>query len=313
MPSPVDPHEHPRSCQRTSVTPSSSPRSRSRTASTCSTVPSWRSSEPRGRGGAVRCRGRPGHVHPVVATVDRQPAGPRGRGRSRHAVPKADRRDQGEPLVCRAPSRRWRPHGPPPAPTSPRRPRSAGHNRTPPDPGRRRPAGGRCRQRPAARLPGAGAQLEHRTRRAGREGLCRPLRLGDHPGQRARAPGRRRRCTLAEVHLLRLHGDGVHVAQYPGARAGQRSEDAARPELHRDPRPGVRHLGHGVLPRALARAAHHHQVAVAHLERDRAPPPRGRSASRRGSPNETIATIVSWVLPRPMVSPCQATLSRPSR
>ena len=43
------------------------------------------------------------------------------------------------------------------------------------------------------------------------------------------------------------------------------------------------------------------------------PPPRGRSASRRGSPNETIATIVSCRRPRPIVSPCQATLSRPSR
>jgi hypothetical protein len=43
------------------------------------------------------------------------------------------------------------------------------------------------------------------------------------------------------------------------------------------------------------------------------PPPRGRSASRRGSPSDTIATIVSWSRPRPIRSPCQATLSRPSR
>ena len=34
---------------------------------------------------------------------------------------------------------------------------------------------------------------------------------------------------------------------------------------------------------------------------------------RRGAPRETIATMVSSVRPRPMVSPCQATLSRPSR
>jgi hypothetical protein len=33
----------------------------------------------------------------------------------------------------------------------------------------------------------------------------------------------------------------------------------------------------------------------------------------RGDPNETIATIVSKCADRPMVSPCQATLSRPSR
>ena len=43
------------------------------------------------------------------------------------------------------------------------------------------------------------------------------------------------------------------------------------------------------------------------------PPPRGRSSSGRGAPSTMIATIVSWVLPRPMRSPCQATESRPSR
>ena len=43
------------------------------------------------------------------------------------------------------------------------------------------------------------------------------------------------------------------------------------------------------------------------------PPPAGRSRSARGSPREMIATIVSWVAPRPIRSPCQATLSRPSR
>ena len=37
------------------------------------------------------------------------------------------------------------------------------------------------------------------------------------------------------------------------------------------------------------------------------------SDSARGAPSTTIATIVSCVLPRPMRSPCQATLSRPSR
>ena len=43
------------------------------------------------------------------------------------------------------------------------------------------------------------------------------------------------------------------------------------------------------------------------------PPPRGRKRKLRGAPNETIATNVSTVLPRPMVSPCHATLSLPSR
>lgn len=39
----------------------------------------------------------------------------------------------------------------------------------------------------------------------------------------------------------------------------------------------------------------------------------GRSSSARGEPNETIATMVSVCAERPWVSPCQATLSRPSR
>ena len=43
------------------------------------------------------------------------------------------------------------------------------------------------------------------------------------------------------------------------------------------------------------------------------PPGRGRRASTRGSPTERIATIVSSWLPRPIRSPCHATLSRPSR
>ena len=43
------------------------------------------------------------------------------------------------------------------------------------------------------------------------------------------------------------------------------------------------------------------------------PPVRGRRDSRRASPRDKIATMVSCVLLRPMVSPCQATLSLPSR
>ena len=43
------------------------------------------------------------------------------------------------------------------------------------------------------------------------------------------------------------------------------------------------------------------------------PPPRGRSSRARGVPTDRMATIVSSVAPRPIVSPCHATLSRPSR
>src|SRR4051794_731491 len=50
--------------------------------------------------------------------------------------------------------------------------------------------------------------------------------------------------------------------------AGVASEDVEGPELHRDPRAGVGDLGHGVLPGPLAGAAHHDQVAVAHLDDD---------------------------------------------
>ena len=47
--------------------------------------------------------------------------------------------------------------------------------------------------------------------------------------------------------------------------------------------------------------------------RNDVPPPRGRNAKVRVAPRLTIATMVSCVLLRPMVSPCQATLSEPSR
>ena len=43
------------------------------------------------------------------------------------------------------------------------------------------------------------------------------------------------------------------------------------------------------------------------------PPPRGRSSRERGAPRDRMATTVSSVAPRPIRSPCQATLSRPSR
>src|SRR6478752_8842480 len=59
--------------------------------------------------------------------------------------------------------------------------------------------------------------------------------------------------------------------RYPTATPAKRSEDVERAELHRHPWTGMRDLGYGVLPRALARAAHDQQVAVAHLDRDRRP------------------------------------------
>jgi hypothetical protein len=78
------------------------------------------------------------------------------------------------------------------------------------------------------------------------------------------------------------------------------SPHAGRSELDADPGPDrpVR-FRHRVLPRALAAAAHDEQVAVTHFV--------------RAAPTEMIATMVSSVEPRPIVSPCQATLSRPSR
>jgi len=39
----------------------------------------------------------------------------------------------------------------------------------------------------------------------------------------------------------------------------------------------------------------------------------GTQEQRAGAPTEMMATIVSSVEPRPMVSPCHATESRPSR
>ena len=47
--------------------------------------------------------------------------------------------------------------------------------------------------------------------------------------------------------------------------------------------------------------------------RNDGPPPRRRMANVRVAPRLTIATMVSSELLRPMVSPCQATLSEPSR
>ena len=52
-------------------------------------------------------------------------------------------------------------------------------------------------------------------------------------------------------------------------------EHVERAVLHGDPRSGVRHLGYGVLPGPLAGAAHHHEVAVRQLDRQRLAPSAG--------------------------------------
>ena len=86
-------------------------------------------------------------------------------------------------------------------------------------------------------------------------------------------------------------------------------------EGHADAGAGPAHLRHAVLPGALARAAHHQQVAVARRsERGRGgpPPPSGRRRNGRGSPSDTMA-MVAPARSRAIRSPCQATLSLPSR
>ena len=111
-------------------------------------------------------------------------------------------------------------------------------------------------------------------------------------------------------------GSGRGLSRRVGAGARRRrSADVVRPELHADPRPdGLRGLEHRVLPGPLARAAHHQQVAVADRERDRLAAA-SAAAARAGGPRRATGS-------RPWcpacccgrcVSPCQATLSRPSR
>ncbi len=73
-----------------------------------------------------------------------------------------------------------------------------------------------------------------------------------HPAQRTRGPA------------ARPPQRTPRPAPGPPPRPG--SADPARAELHADPRPGgPGRLGHGVLPGALAAAAHHQQVPVADL------------------------------------------------
>ena len=73
---------------------------------------------------------------------------------------------------------------------------------------------------------------------------------------------------------------------------GGAQEHVERAELPRS-RTGVGDLGDGVLPGALARAAHDDQGSPCPISTEiDAPPSRGRRARRRRSPTETIATIV---------------------
>ena len=67
-----------------------------------------------------------------------------------------------------------------------------------------------------------------------------------------------------------------------GAGTADASADAAGAELDGDPWPHrLGGLGDAVVPGALARPAHDHQVAVAERGTSDSPPPRGRSISRR--------------------------------
>ena len=93
------------------------------------------------------------------------------------------------------------------------------------------------------------------------------------------------------------------------------SGDVGRPELDADPRSDrLGRLRDRVFPGPLTRPAHHHQVAVP----DRNPKPGAAGSAGAGAadaPNRRTGWRPSCpnVQPRPMVSPCQATLSRPSR
>ena len=130
--------------------------------------------------------------------------------------------------------------------------------------------------------------------------------------RRAPTTGRRRRCApmsrlvptghsarTAPVARPAVAGRAQRLTHLPARTARQKTLSGRNWTERRGPACGD--LGDGVLPGALAAAAHDEQVAVAHLDAIDSPPPRAAAArSRRGSPTETIATIVSWVQPRPM-------------
>jgi carbon monoxide dehydrogenase subunit G len=138
------------------------------------------------------------------------------------------------------------------------------------------------------------------------------------PGPRHRLRGRTLRWTSAQPWSPCCCGRGGSRSSARwrswscsvGCCVADASEHVLRAELHRDPGPDMGDLGHGVPPRALTGAAHDHEVAVAHRHRDMRRHPGGLNMSRRRS---ATLTIVSALRPRPVLSPCQATDSRPSR
>ena len=91
----------------------------------------------------------------------------------------------------------------------------------------------------------------------------------------SRRPHRRPRAPPSSAGPLVIHGGRL------------RSEHVERPVLHADARAGGGDLGDGVLPGALAGAAHHEQVAVAHRDGQRRRRRRGvagaAGAGRRGT------------------------------
>ena len=96
---------------------------------------------------------------------------------------------------------------------------------------------------------------------------------------------------------------------------GQAVAHADRTELHTDTRADrAGGLRHRVLPGALTGPTHDEEVASSERERVARPAAPSRAEVQPpGPPRDTTATRVSPVAPRPTVSPCQATLSRPSR
>ena len=86
------------------------------------------------------------------------------------------------------------------------------------------------------------------------------------------------RCATSSPSDVRRSEAPARSAPYSTNRPG--SEHVQRAVLHGDPRAGGGDLGHGVLPGALAGAAHHEQVAVAHRERQR----RATAAGPQGQP-----------------------------
>ncbi len=100
----------------------------------------------------------------------------------------------------------------------------------------------------------------------------RPALRAPPPGHPSARPGRSGSTPTTSDPNSGHHPNPVSTRMDPTktpARIARRSEDPARPELHRDPRSGVSHLRYGVLPGALTRTAHHQQVAVTQLEDER--------------------------------------------